>query len=204
MAFIDNLAYELMAISFSGFVLLYTISQMYLVYRKHGKSFGEHLRNASVPLGILGAYLLLMGVWGQFSWTLPGSYNILFYDPLVSLGILLVAFAVAVRTGAKLEYVGFLGLLVGIMTIMYGVEGYSIGLTQAPLALLAMYFFYGAAGIFSYPVSMIADRLPGLQKRVWPGWTVILVIFWVLILVASLLSAFVGLSAVPAHLLSAP
>ena len=204
MAFIDNLAYELMAISFSGFVLLYTISQMYLVYRKRGRTFGEYLRNASVPLGILGAYLLLMGVWGQFSWTLPGSYNILFYDPLVSLGILLVAFAVAVRTGAKLEYVGFLGLLVGIMTIMYGIEGYSIGLTQAPLALLAMYFFYGAAGIFSYPVSMIADRLPGLQKRVWPGWTVILVIFWVLILVASLLSAFVGLSAVPAHLLSAP
>lgn len=204
MAFIDNLAYELMAISFSGLVLLYTISQMYLVYRKGGKSFGEHLRNASVPLGILGAYLLVMGIWGQFTWTLPGSYNILFYDPLVSLGILLVAFAVAVRTGAKLEYVGFLGLLVGIMTIMYGIEGYSIGLTQAPLALLAMYFFYGAAGIFSYPVSMIADRLPGLQKRVWYGWTVILVIFWILILVASLLSAFVGLSAVPAHLLSAP
>ena len=204
MAFIDNLAYSLFALSLAGFLLLYTISSMYLVYRRKQRNFSEYLESASVPLGLIGAYMLIMGIWGQFTWPLPGSYNILFYDPLVSFGIILLSFALAIRCKARLEYAGFLALLVGAMTIVYGVEGYSIGLTQAPIALLAMYFFYGVAGVFAYPVSLIADRLPGLHKKAWSGWVVTLAIFWILILLASILSAIVGVAAIPAHLLRAP
>lgn len=142
---------------------------------------------------------------GQFVWPLPGSYNILFYDPLVSFGIILLAFAFSVRYDAKLEYAGFLGLMVGLMTIGYGFVGYNLGLTQEPVALLLMYFLYGIAGIFAYPVSLIADRLPGVKnKNVWRGWHVTLSIFWILVVLASLLSAFVAISALSSHLLVAP
>ncbi len=204
MPFVDNLAYQLFSLSFAGFLLLYTISSMYLVYRKGKRNFGDYTASASVPLGMLGAYMLVSGLWGQFTWPLPGSYNILFYDPLISLGILLVAFSLSVRYKARLEYPGFLGLMVGVMTIIYGIVGYNTGLTSAPMALLGLYFLYGLAGIFSYPVSLIADRLPGLKKKPWTGWHVVLVAFWILILLASLLSAYVGILAIPQHLLSAP
>ena len=204
MAYIDNLAYSLFAISFAGFLLLYTIGLMYLTYRKGRKNYAEHLSGASLPLGLLGAYLVVMGLWGQFSWPLPGSYNILFYDPFISFGIVMASFAFAARFGGRLDYVGFLGLLFGIMVIIYGIEGYGIGLTSVPVALLAMYFFYGLAGILSYPVSLIVVTLPGMHKNLWKGWHVILVLFFLVLLAASLLAGYTASSAISAHLLSAP
>lgn len=205
MTFTDNVAFALFAISFAGFLLLYTVSSMYLVYRRRQKNFADYLKSASVPLGIIGTYMIIMGIWGQFTWPLPGSYNILFYDPLVAFGMLLLGFSLSVKYKVRLEYIGFLGLMVGVMVIIYGIEGYSLGLTAAPLGLLAMYFLYGLAGVLSYPVSLIADRLPGFQKkRVWIGWTLILIAFWIFILLASVLSAYIGIVAVPAHLLNPP
>ena len=205
MVFIDNLAYSLFAISFAGFLLLYTALSMYLSYRRKQGSFADQLRGAGVPLGLLGVYMLLMGLWGQFTWPLPGSYNMLFYDPLVSFGIVLLAFCLSVKYNVKLEYAGFLSLMAGLMAIGYGAVGYNLGLTQAPIALLGMYLLYGLAGVFAYPVSLIADRLPGLRNRnAWLGWHAILIIFCLLVFLASALSAFVAISAIPAHLLSAP
>ncbi len=204
MVFIDNIAYSLFALSFAGFILLYTITSIYLAYRKNKSDFSQYLRSASIPLGIIGAYMVVMGLWGQFNWPLPGSYNILFYDPFVSFGILLLGFALSVKYKTRLEYVGFFGLLVGIMVLIYGVEGYSIGLTSAPLALLGLYFLYGAAGILSFPVSLIVERFPGLKKNHWLGWYIILALFWILLLMASLLAAYIGSAAIPMHLLSAP
>lgn len=204
MVFTDNLAFQLFTISFGGFLTLYTVSSMYLVYRRKGKNFKDYLKSASIPLGILGTYMLILGLWGQFTWPLPGSYNILFYDPFISFAIVLISFALAVKYDVRLEYVGFLGLMVGVMVIIYGIQGYGLGLTSTPIALLGLYFLYGLAGIFSFPVSLIADRLPGLKKKVWIGWHITLVLFWFLLLLASLLSGYVAVLAIQAHLLSAP
>ncbi len=205
MVFTDNLAYSLFSLSLAGFMLLYTISSMYGVYKRKQRNFSEYLKSASIPLGIIGIYMFIMGIWGQFTWPLPGSYNILFYDPLISFGILLIAFALAVKYGARLEYAGFLGLMVGLMVIAYGIQGYNLGLTSAPMALLLLYFLYGFCGIFAYPVSLIADRLPGLKKgKVWVGWKLTLAAFWILLLLSSLLSAYVATSAISAHLITAP
>ena len=41
MAFIDNLAFSLFAISMAGFILLYVISSMYFVYKRKRKDFSE-------------------------------------------------------------------------------------------------------------------------------------------------------------------
>lgn len=204
MAFIDNLAYSLFILSFAGFLLLYVVTSVYLLYRKRERNYADVISAAKVPLCLVGAYMILMGMWGQFTWPLPGSYNILFYDPLVSFGLIMLAFGLSIHYKVKFEYVGFFGLMVGVMTIIYGVQGYSVGLTQEPIALLALYFFYGITGIFSYPVALIMERLPGMQKRPWVGWTLCLVVFWLALFAASLTSGYIGYSAIPAHLLSAP
>ncbi len=202
--FIDNLAYSLFMISFAGFMLLYLISTIYLDYRKKKKEFSLQLNSAAVPLFMIALYMVVGGLWGQFNWPLPGSYNILFYDPFISFGLVIAAFVASIKFKTKFSFVGFFALLVGIMVIIYGIVGYNLGLTSAPIALLIMYFLYGLAGICAYPVSLIIERLPGMQKSVWVGWSLFLLLFWVLLLFGSLLAGYVGIAAIPAHLLSAP
>lgn len=204
MVFIDNLAYSLFSISFASFLLLYTVISMYLVYRRGQRTYTDYLRSASVPLLLIGLYMVVQALWGQFTWPLPASYNVLFYDPLLSFGLLLVGFFLSVRHQVRLEYIGFLGLLVGIVVILYGIQAYQLGLTKSPIAMLAMYALFGLSGILSYPVSLIADRLPGHKKEVWVGWYVFLGLFCILILLAGLLSAGAGVQAVFQHLISAP
>jgi putative membrane protein len=204
MVFVDNIAFSLFAISFAGFILLYAIVDVYLAYRKKKKDFSEYLKGASLPLAVIGVYMLSMGLWGQFVWPLPSSYNILFYDPFIAFGMVLLSYSLAVRLGGGIDYAGFLGMMVGVMTIIYGIEGYGIGLTSEPIALLAMYFFFGIAGIFSFPVSLIMERLPGLEKNVWWGWYAVLIIFFVSLFFASALAGLVGTLAIPQHLLKAP
>jgi putative membrane protein len=204
MVFTDNLAYSLFAISFAGLLLLYTLASMYLSYRRREKSFIQYAKGASVPLTLLGIYMVVMGLWGQFTWPLPGSYNILFYDPLISFGIVLLAFSIAINFDTKLEYPGFLSLLFGAMLILYGYEGYIIGLTKEPLALLGLYLLYGSVGILAFPLSLVADKLPGLKRNSRTGRTFIFIILLILLLLASLLAAYIGYAAVSGHLINAP
>jgi putative membrane protein len=207
MAFTDNLAYALFSLSFAGFLILYLVVSEYITYVKKNKNYADYtarLEAAKAPLLLVGAYMVIMGLWGQMTWPLPGSYNILFYDPLLSFGMIVLALGLSIHFRVRFEYVGFFGLLIGIMTIIYGVQGYSIGLTEEPLALLALYGFFGVSGIFSYPVALLMQKLPGLQRNPWVGWTLCLVIFVVAMLGASLLAAYVAVSAIPSHLISAP
>ena len=204
MVFIDNVAYSLFLLSMAGFLVLYLMADVFWAFRKGERDYADIMMGASVPLILIGIYMVITGAYGQFTWPLPGSYNILFYDPLVSFGIVILSFALAIRYKVRYDYVGFLGLLVGITTIFYGIQGYSIGLTQAPIALLLLYAFFGVAGIFSYPVSLILERLPGLKKNPWKGWYVCLAIFFIAMLMAALVSGYVAVLAIPAHLLSPP
>jgi len=70
--------------------------------------------------------------------------------------------------------------------------------------MLVMFIFYGLSGIIAYPVSLIADRLPGHKRKVWAGWYVLLALFCVFVLLAALLSAGAGVQAVSQHLISPP
>ncbi len=206
MTFTDNLAFGLFSISFASLMLFYVATSMYFIYRhkRDPKEYTEHMRSAAAPMMVIGSYLVLLGFLGQATWPLPGSYNILFFDPMVAFGMVILAFALSIRSNVKLEYAGFFGLLVGLMALIYGAEGYSIGLTLAPSALLALYFFYGMTGVFSYPAALIFDRLPGHKKTHWIGWDVLLALFWLSLLAAGLTSAYIGISAIPGHLISAP
>ncbi len=204
MAFVDNLAFSLFAISLAGFMFLYTILSIYVSYLKEQKNYYEDIRTASIPILFIGIYLLLMGLWGQFTWPLPGSYNILFYDPMIAFALVMLSFAGVSRVGGNMEYVGFMALIMGVMAIAYGIQGYFIGLTTQPIALLALFFLYGFAGVLAYPVTIIAQKKPGSRKNPWGGWTAIIILFSLSLFIASCLSGFIGLNAVASHLVTPP
>ena len=204
MVFVDDLAYYLFAIGFAGLFLAYIISKTYLSFRKGDVNLWKVLNDASIPMAFLGGYFLLSGFVSQMTWFLPGPYNMLFYDPMVSFGLILMAFSLAVRFKAKLQYVGFLSLMSGVMTIWYGISGYNLGLTRTPTELLGLFVLFGLAAIFAYPATLIADRFPKSKKAVPHSWSMILIIFWILLVFASLIAFVIGGFALPAHLATPP
>lgn len=204
MIFVDNLAYSLFIIGFAGLIILYTISSIYKVSKHGKKNFLEYLEGASVPLFILGSYIFITGILGQILWPLPGSYNILFFDPYISFGIVLLAFSVSAKYKIRLGYIGFFGLLVGIMVMVYGIHAYSLGMTKAPLMLLLMYVFYGLAGIMSCPIAFFVDKLTRLQRHIGFGWDISFILFWIFLFIASILAITLGATALPYHLASPP
>lgn len=203
MAFIDDLAMELFTLTLVGVVSIYMTGTAYLAYRKGEKNIEEIMKPGVMPLGILGGIIVIMGVYGEMTWPLPGSYNILFYDPYLILGLIILMMAVALGLKQKLQYTGIIALFAGAIAIYYGANAYLDKMTSSPIAMLGLYIAFGLTGMFTYPTTLIYDMLPG-KGKVSKGWTVILVLFWIGLIVSAVLAAVTAIEAVPQHLLSPP
>jgi len=204
MAFIDDLAMELFTLALVGIVSVYMTASVYLEYRKNGaKNIEEILKPGIFPLGVLGTVILIMGFYGEMTWPLPGSYDILFYDPYMFIGIILVMISLTIWFKQKLQYVGILAFFAGIIAIYYGANAYLDKMTSSPIAMLGLYIAFGLTGVFTFPTTLIYDILPKRDK-VSKGWTVILVLFWIGLIVSAVLAAVTAIEAVPQHLLVPP
>ncbi|QKR00709.1 DUF981 family protein [Metallosphaera tengchongensis] len=189
--FVDVLTNQLIVMSVVFLALAYGLLRMYRVHST-AMDYRNALQVVYVPLLLFGSLIALTGIYGLLVWPLVSSYNILFYDLYPVLGIGIVGIAVAVKYGYKLEGLGFTSLLFGLVTIYYGVQGYLHNMTNEPLALLGLYSLVGLSSIFFYPVTQILDN--------GKGWRIFLVIDAVLLILAALLAGYIGLLAVPEHL----
>ncbi len=203
MVFIDDLAFELFALSLVGVVSIYLKGYAYLYYRKGLKDVETIMRPGAFILGILGVIIVIMGIFGEMTWPLPGSYNILFYDPYLLFGIILVSVSSSIILKQKLQFSGILALFSGLIAIYYGVNAYLDKMTSSPIAMLGLYLSLGLTGMFTFPATLIYDLLPS-RDNVSKFWTVILVLFWVGLIVSSVLAALTAIEAVPQHLLKPP
>ena len=204
MVFIDDLALELFMLALAGIVSLYTTASAYRYYKANGvKGIKESMRPGAVPLGLLGIMMLILGLFGEMKWPLPGSYNILFYDPFMLIGITITGISIALWFRQNMQYVGIFALFSGLLAIYYGFSAYFIKMTASPIAMLGLYIGFGLAGVFTYPATLIYDRLPAKSKAS-NTYTTLLMLFWIFLLLASLLAIVVGVAAVPQHLLSPP
>ena len=203
MAFIDDLAMELFTLSLVGVVSIYMTGTVYMAYRHGVRDIEEVLKPGVFPLGALGAVITIMGIYGEMTWPLPGSYNILFYDPYLILGLIILMIAVAIGMKQKLQFSGIVALFAGLIAIYYGINAYLDKMTSSPIAMLGLYIAFGLTGVFTYPTTLIYDLLPGKEK-VSKLWTVVLVIFWIGLIVSAVLAALTAIEAVPQHLLKPP
>ncbi|WP_338598552.1 DUF981 family protein [Sulfolobus tengchongensis] len=208
MAFIDDLALMLFILPLVSVLIAYTTVQAFIGFRKSGyEAIKRSLDDSIIPAAILGIVILIISLWGEFTWTLPGSYNILFYDVYLLLGVIILSYSIAVYMGKRLQTTGIFALFVGLITIYYGVTGYHLGLTKEPLALLALYVTYGIAGILGYPVTLALDTLRAQSVKDPPlkGWMLaFFILFWIFVIIAGIIGAFIAVETVPAHLASPP
>lgn len=205
MPFVDDLAMELFVLSLVGVVSLYMTGLAYVEYRRNGaKDIENVLRPGALPLGMLGLVILVMGFYGEMVWPLPGSYNILFGDPFMLIGIVLSALSISLLFRYKLQMVGILAAFSGLVAIYYGYHAYLQGMTSEPIAMFGLYFAFGLTGVFTYPATYIYDKFPEHGGKPSNLWTLILIIFWIGLIVSAALAAFTALNAVPQHLLNPP
>ncbi len=194
--FIDNLAIELLILFFSGMLVLYTTINMYLK-NKRSKKPEEEIN--VIPLFIMGLFIFINGIAEELMWSLPGSYNILFYDPFILFGMILIAFSVSISLKQKLNYVGFFSLISGAVVIIYGYFGYILNMTNSPIMLLSLYGFFGFSGIFAYPATLIYD-----SKKSSKFHTLLLILFWIFLSLAVLTALVLGGAALFGHLKTPP
>ncbi len=178
---------------------------------------GTHLREGGVLLGILGLLLGVVALWGEFTWPLPGRYNLFFFDPLMLLSLLLIGFAVATWYRLPTHFVGMLGLVIGAGIAYYGARGYLVSATNDPFETLLMYLGFGAVGILSYPATLYvdwfvtgprntgADPLPSGPKPANPNmWKVLLGLFLLMVVLAGVAALLYGFTAAWSHIESPP
>lgn len=218
MVFVDYLAFGLLSISVVSLLILYLTVDAYFRYRKTGDVHVEKFLNEGVmPLALFGGVIFILGFYSEIIWPLQiattnvaaakafAGYNILFFDPLFLMGIVVIAFALTVKFGYRMQSFGVLALFAGVAAIYYGYEGFTLNMSSAPSAMLLMYIAFGSVGILSYPITLLIDHMQTTSRPLIRGWSMILfVLFWIAVIGAIASSGYIGFSAVGAHMASAP
>jgi uncharacterized membrane protein len=223
MAFIDDLGLVLDLLILVTAAVFYTgIMVWFETSRKDLARAQSHLRGGALLLGLLGSIIGLIAIWGELTWPFGfaaplSSYNPFFFDPLLLLALLLVAFALAVRFRYPTHFVGMLGVIVGMGIAFYGTRGYQIGLTKDPLETFLMYLAFAAVAIGSYPATLYidwfvvgptnpgADPLPSDPTPQFPKmWMILLGLFMFIVVLAGVAAVLYGINTAWSHLASPP
>jgi putative membrane protein len=186
-----------------------------------------HLREGALVLGLFAIILGIIALWGEFTWPLVAldptggnvlaSYDLLFFDSLVLLSLILISFAIAVSLRLPTHFVGMLGVVIGSGIIYYGYRAYTLSLTLEPFETLLLFVGFGAVAILSYPVTLYldwfvvgpsapgADPMPSDPTPRYPMmWTGLLGLFLLVVVLAGVAALFYGFDTAWAHLAAPP
>jgi uncharacterized membrane protein len=182
----------------------------------------SHLRSGALLLGLLGGVIFLISIVGELTWPFGfvaplSSYNPFFFDPLLLMAILLMAFPLALRFRYPTHFVGMLGVIVGMCIAFYGTRGYQLGLTKDPLETFLMYLAWAAMAIGIYPATLYVDwfvvgpTTPGTDPLPSPPtpnypkmWWVLLGLFMFLVVLAGVAAVLYGINTAWSHLSGPP
>jgi uncharacterized membrane protein len=228
MTFMDDLTLVLDLLILVACVTFYTGFMVWLEKRRKDYVRAQsHLKEGAFLMGSLGVVIGIIALWGEFNWplnvTLPNgtnvlaAYDLLFFDSLVLLSVLLVSFGIAVNLGRPTHFVGMLGVVIGGAIIFYGYRAYTLSLTTEPMETLLLFLGFGAAAILSYPATLYvdwfvvgpkvpgADPLPVEDVSKYPMvWNLFAGLFLLVVVLAGIAALFYGFDAAWAHLAAPP
>lgn len=222
-AFIDDLSIVLDLMILICAAVFYTGGMVWFeTSRKDNLRAVSHLRSGAFILGILGGLIGIIAIWGELTWPFGfaaplSAYNLFFFDPLLLLAILLVAFPLALRFRYPTHFVGMLGVFVGMCIAFYGTRGYQLSLTKDPLETFLMYLAWAAMSIGIYPATLYVDwfvigpsnpgtdPLPSPPTPNYPKlWWILLGLFMFLVVLAGVAAVLYGIDTAWGHLSGPP
>lgn len=232
MTFIDDLSVITDLLILVPCLVFYTGFLVWLNMRKDDLPKAQaSLRQGGTLLGIVGAIIGVLALWGEMTWplnfTLPNgdnvlaSYDLFFFDMLLLLAVVLISFAIAVNLRLPTHFVGMMGVVIGFGVGFYGYRGYTMSpaLTLDPLETFLLYVAFAATSILSYPATLYVDWFvtgptnpasaplasdpkPRAQYRMM--WNVLLAIFLLAAAGAALAAVAYGFDIGWAHLAAPP
>ena len=232
MTFIDDLSIITDLLILVPCLIFYTGFMVWLNMRKKDLPRAQgSLREGGIMLGILGFAIAIYAFSGSLTWplavTLPNgtnvlaSYDLFFFDVLVLLGFLLIAFGVTAALRLPTHFVGMMAVVIGFGVGFYGYRGYTMSpaLTLDPLQTFLLYLAFGGLAIFSYPATLYcdwfvtgptkqessplaSDPTPRPQYR-WM-WIILLGIFLAVAVLAGIAAVWYGFDIGWAHLAAPP
>lgn len=188
MVFVDPLAVMLI---FAGFSALLFSFYIYLLLR--GKKDFSML---VVPAFVFGLFDAISGFWMSFTWPLPGSYNILFGDPLLIVGLLLMSGSCMVYKKMDLRILSIFAVFLGIY-IAIEAAAMSIFNLETGINFLPAFGFYVLAALSSILSPIIYMNARGSGRYMY--W-----LLFILLILTALAAFFIGFNAVYGHLRSPP
>ncbi|MGC8545803.1 MAG: DUF981 family protein [Athalassotoga sp.] len=138
--FIDYVTIQLIAAA-SGLLF----AGIYTLKYRSGKS------NSSWIYGfwMIGFILLVTGLDMIFTWPLPGSYNIIFGEPSVWFGALLISIGVAIKSNSDLLPLALLSSAGGLINIVISVDILIYSMTQSPIIAFGGFITSGLGALMA-------------------------------------------------------
>ncbi|MGC8710299.1 MAG: DUF981 family protein [Candidatus Micrarchaeia archaeon] len=145
MAFVNPLAIMLLSLGSSAFILA-----LYFYYVVKGRK----LDSIIVPAFVLGAFDFISGFFMSFTWPFTAplvSYNILFGDPILFLGLLMMAGAYMLYKKTALSSLSYLGIFLGIYLFVgaYAIASYNLEPGVHFLPSFGLYMLSGLAAVLA-------------------------------------------------------
>lgn len=184
--FIDSLAIMLIGVGSGTF-----LGALYFLYSAMGK-FEWIKEQLVIPAIGIGIFDFLSGYEISFTWPLPSSYNMLFGDPLLFFGILLVVGAVLTYKKMNPSSLSFLSVILGIYVIIgaYGIITYKLESGNDLIGAMGLYLADGIAALLA-PILIIKPT--GVGKALY-------YVEFVLLILGTLAALYMGYSALSEHL----
>jgi putative membrane protein len=153
MVFVNPLAVMLLSLGSSAFLLA-----LYFYYTLKGKKTDSII----VPSFVLGVFDFISGFFMTFMWpfTTPYiSYNILFGDPILFLGLLMIIGSYMLYKKMSLSALSYIGIFFGIYLFVgaYAIYSYNLEPGTHFLPSFGLYFLSGVAAVLA-PIINISPK----------------------------------------------
>ncbi len=188
MVFIDSLSVMLLLLGFSTLIIA-----MFFFLSARGK---KDMSVLIAPGFIFGLFDAVSGFLMSFSWPLPGAYNMLFGDPLLVLGLFLIAGAFMLYKKMDVRIISVFGVFLGVYLAISAaaIANFNLETGVNFLPSFGLYVFSALSGIFS-PLIYVKGNRKGKYAYYF---------VFALLIITTFIAFFLGYGSIYAHLRSPP
>ncbi len=188
MAFVDSLAVMLLITGFSAIILA-----LFVYFSVRGK---RDMSMLVIPGFIFGLFDLVSGFIMSFTWPLPGAYNMLFGDPILALGLLLVAGSYMIYKKMDVRVLSIFAFFLGIYIAMSAAGMANFNL-ESGSHFLASFGFYVAASLSALFSPVVYLNAKGSGKYAY-------YLLFILLIITAFAALFLGYTSIYQHLQAPP
>ncbi|WMT53453.1 DUF981 family protein [Ferroplasma acidiphilum] len=187
MGFVDPLAVMLLSLGVSAGL----ISAFFYQVAK-----GRDVKELVVPAFIFGGFDFMSGFEMSEFWPLPGSYNMLFGDPIMILGMLLIAGSIMIYKGYNLRTLSIPGVMLGVYLFIESAAMVNFKLESGDnlFAAMGLYIMSGISAVYS----VVLFAKPEKDRKY------LYYVAFILLALTTLIALFIGYEAIYGHLQAPP